>query len=292
MRINGTERLLETLLVRLPGLTVIVLLFAIIFFLTQQAMLLFSDYSIADFLFKGDWSPLQGSFGALQLIGGTLLVLLIALGTALPASFAISILISETMPRRLRYPLRVFLRILASIPSVVFGFVGLYIVGPWLSREFGILNGLNAFTAGILLGFMAMPTIASISEDALHSVPASIKEAGFSLGASPLQTMFRVAVPYAMPGIIASIMLAAGRIIGETMTVLMVAGGAMSSGLNIFEPVRTITFSIAAEMGETVRGDIHYHALFALGLILFLINIAINTAGGYLIQWLNRRVAR
>ena len=189
----------------------------------------------------------------------------------------------------MRNVFKILLEILASIPSVVFGFLGIIFLGPWLQKTFGLQTGLNAFSAGILLAFMALPTIASVADEAMQAVPRSLREASLALGASRIQTIFRITFPAASSGVIAGVMLGIGRAIGETMTVMMVAGGSAQLSLNPMAPVRTMTGTIAAEMGEVVMGDDHYRALFMIGLLLFIITLGVNTLSGIIIERIRRR---
>jgi len=182
------------------------------------------------------------------------------------------------------------IELLAGIPSVVYGFFGMVVVAPLVERIFALPVGLNAFTASILLGVMAIPTITSVSEDALSSVPHSFKEASYALGANKWETIVKVTVPAAGGGITTAIILGMGRAIGETMTVLMVAGGATVIPRSFFQPVRTMTATIAAEMGETVVGSNHYHALFAIAIVLFITTLVFNIFADFLAQRFRRRL--
>ena len=217
------------------------------------------------------------------------MVTLISLVLAVPMALGTAIFMSELAPAKLRNAFKILLEILASIPSVVFGFLGIILLGPWVQKIFGVQTGLNAFSAGILLAFMALPTIASVADEALQAVPRSMREASLALGASRIQTVFRVTFPAASSGVIAGVMLGIGRAIGETMTVMMVAGGSAQIALNPMAPVRTMTGTIAAEMGEVVMGDDHYRALFMIGLLLFIITLGVNTLSGVIIERIRRR---
>lgn len=284
-----TEILLERGLIRLAGYAAVIVLFLILFFILREGLPFLATYKITDFLFKTDWYPLSGKYGMLPLITGSLMVTLIALLLSVPMALGTAIFISELAPSTARNFFKVLLEILASVPSVVFGFLGIVIVGPWVQNIFGVPTGLNAFSAGILLAFMALPTIASVAEEALQAVPHNLREASLALGASRMQTIRKITFPAASSGIIAGVMLGIGRAIGETMTVMMVAGGSAQIALSPLEPVRTMTGTIAAEMGEVVMGDEHYRALFLIGLILFLITLAINSLSGIIIDRIRRR---
>jgi len=277
------------LLIRGSGFLVIALLLMIVVFLAIDGLPFIFEYNFFSFLTTYKWYPLSSIYGALSLIYGSFLITLIAIAIALPLSIGTALFISEIASSRARTALKVALEILASVPSVVFGFLGILVVGPFLESALGIKTGLNAFNAGLLLAFMTIPTIASITEEAMQSVPKALKEGSLALGATKLQTMVFITLPAASTGIIAGVMLGVGRAIGETMTVMMVAGGSAQITPNIFDPVRTITGTIASEMGEVIHGDEHYHALFMLGILLFLITLGINSLSNYIIKNMRKK---
>lgn len=230
-------------------------------------------------LFDTRWIPVSFQkvrFGLLPLFTGSLLITGLATLITIPFSVFGAIYIAEMARPAEREFLKPFIEILAAIPSVVLGFFGLIVLAPLVKSIFHLYSGLNAFTGALLLALMAIPTVISISEDAIRSVPISYKNASLALGASELQTILRVTVPAALPGIIAAVMLGMGRIIGETMVVLMVTGNAGIVTLLPFESVRTMTATIAAEMGEVSFGSIHYSALFCVGVVLLLITFGLN----------------
>lgn len=212
------------------------------------------------------------------LILGSAVVTLGAMLVCVPIGVGTALYIHELASRRQRAFLKPIIEILAGVPSIVYGFFGMVIVAPFLQGILDIPTGLCAFTASLILGVMATPTVASLSEDALSFVPRSFREASLALGANRWQTLTRVVVPAAGSGISTAIILGMGRAVGETMTVLMVAGGAAVIPKSLFEPVRPMTSTIAAEMGEAVMGSLHFSALFAIGLILFVITLGINIA--------------
>lgn len=284
-----TELLIEKGLIRLSGYAAVVVLFLILLFIMREGIPFLGVYSLTDFLFKSDWYPLSGRYGMLPLITGSLMVTVIALLLAVPMALGAAIFMSELAPQAMRNGLKILLEVLASVPSVVFGFLGIILVGPWIQNALGLSTGLNAFSAGLLLAFMALPTIASVADEALQAVPRSLREASLALGASRMQTIRQITFPAASSGIIAGVMLGIGRAIGETMTVMMVAGGSAQISLSPMAPVRTMTGTIAAEMGEVVMGDDHYRALFMIGLLLFLVTLAINTLSGIIINRIRRR---
>jgi phosphate transport system permease protein len=230
-------------------------------------------------LFDSRWIPVSfqtARFGLYPLVAGSALVTGLAMLIAIPLAIVGAVYIAEVAQPVEREILKPFIEILAAIPSVVLGFFGLVVLAPLVKNVFGLGSGLNALTAGLLLALMALPTIITISEDALASVPQLFKQASLALGASELQTILRVTVPAALPGIIAAIMLGIGRVIGETMAVLMVSGNSAIISLNPLDPVRTMTATIAAEMGEVPFGSRHYQALFWIGLVLLLITFVLN----------------
>ncbi len=265
----------------------ILFLFGITITLFTQSLPIFKEIKIFKFLFGTQWYPTHSppDFGILPLIVGTLVVTLGTLIVAVPLGVGTAIYISEVAPHKIKEILKPIVELLASVPSVIYGLFGMVFLAPLVQKVFNIPIGLNAFTASIILGMMALPTVASIAEDAIASVPRSLREASFALGATKWETITKAVVPAASSGIIASIILGLGRAIGETMTVLMVAGGAAQIPNSIFDPVRTMTATIAAEMGEAPIGSMHYQALFAIALVLFFITLGFNL----LADWLSHR---
>lgn len=232
-----------------------------------------------EFLNGREWLPTAqptAQLGVKPLILGTLWVSFGAIILALPLGLAAAIYLSEIADERVRKILKPVIELLAGIPSVVYGFFGLVIIVPLIQKTFNLPVGETALAGSIILGIMALPTIITISEDAMRNTPRAMKEASLALGASKWQTIFKVVVPYSASGITAGAILGIGRAIGETMAVLMVTGNAAVIPHSILEPVRTIPATIAAELGEAANGGLHYKALFALGCILFLITLAIN----------------
>ena len=200
---------------------------------------------------------------------------------AVPLGVMAAIYISEIAPQRVREILKSVIELLAGLPSVVLGFFGMVIVAPWLQETFDLPTGLNIINASVILAIMAIPTISSISEDALYAVPREFKEASYALGATKFETIAQVIVPAALSGISTAVMLGMARAVGETMVVLMVAGGAAAIPESLFDPVRPMPASIAAEMGETPYGSAHYQALFAIGMVLFFLTLAFNLIADY-----------
>jgi phosphate transport system permease protein len=256
----------------------LVFLVGIIFTLIYESFPLLAQVQIFDFLLGRFWYPTHApaEFGILALIVASVVVTIGAMIICIPIGVGSALFIHELASQRQRSFLKPIIEILAGIPSIVYGFFGMVIVAPFLQNLLNIPTGLCAFTASLVLGIMATPTVASLAEDALSFVPRSFREASLALGADRWQTLTKVVMPAAGSGISTAIILGMGRAVGETMTVLMVAGGAAVIPISIFDPVRPMTSTIAAEMGEAVMGSLHYHALFAIGLILFLITLGIN----------------
>jgi phosphate transport system permease protein len=248
-----------------------ILIVALIFlFLGNEAIPFIKSPGLGELL-GSRWMPVsfqKESFGLLPLITGSLLVTFLATIIAIPFGVVGAVYISEVAGRFEREFFKPFIELLAGIPSVVIGFFGLVVLAPIVKSVFGLYSGLTALTGALLLALMAIPTIISISEDAINSVPKSYKEASEALGASRLQTIWKVTVPAALSGIVAAVMLGMGRVIGETMAVMMVTGNAAVITASPFRSVRTMTATIAAEMGEVPFGSDHYRALFWVGLVL------------------------
>lgn len=260
------------------SLFTIVALLAIIIGLFGEGLPLFKNYSLSKFLLTNNWYPTytEPAFGALTLIIGSLAVTLGALVIAVPLGLGAAIFISELASNSLKEVAKPVIELLAGIPSVVYGLFGLAFLAPLIRQWFHLDTGLNIFTTSVILGVMIVPIICSMSEDALSSVPKSIREASLALGATRVESIFRAVVPAAKSGIIGSVLIGFGRAIGETMVVLMVAGGAAKMPTSIFSSARPLTSTIAAEMGETAMGDLHYRSLFALAILLFLISFFTN----------------
>lgn len=256
---------------------------AIVIFLLSQALPIFAHVSLKDFLFSTEWYPTDDPpvFGIGALIAGSLACAALTTLIAVPFGVLTACAIHAGMPPALTRIVKPLIELMAALPSVVIGFIGMIILAPWLQDMFGIATGLNLFNASIMLAFMCVPTIASISEDALRNVPSGLREASLALGATRWETLLKVELRWAMGGIATAVMLGISRVIGETMVVLMVAGGAAIIPESIFDPVRPMTSSIAAEMAEAAVGGEHYHALYATGLVLFIITFAVNLCAWY-----------
>jgi phosphate transport system permease protein len=279
------EFLIEKL-VFLSGITVILFVVLIFVFLLKEGVSFFKEVTLRDFLAGKFWYPISDPprFGILPLILGSLYVTLGAVIFAVPFGVAAAFYIAEVAPGKVRDFLKTGIEVLASIPSVVLGFVGVVTIVPWIKTVFHIPTGLTALAGSVMLGFMAMPTIISISEDAIVSVPRQYREGSMALGATRWQTMYRVTIHAAKPGIIAACMLGVGRVVGETMAVMMITGNAAVIPKTFLQPVRTLTATIAAEMGEAVQGSPHYFSLFAIGIILFIITFLINATADFFLH--------
>lgn len=242
---------------------------------------------LGEFLTGEQWFPTTtpvSQMGVKPLIFGTLWVSLGAILFALPIGLAAAIFLSEIARPGLRNTLKPLIELLAGIPSVVYGFFGLVVIVPLIQEIFDLPVGETGLAGSIILGIMALPTIITIAEDSMRTTPRAMKEASLALGASKWQTIYKVVIPYSASGITAGAILGIGRAIGETMAVLMVTGNAAVMPSSLLEPLRTIPATIAAELGEAAQGGVHYHALFALGCILFIITLIINLLVGYVIQ--------
>ena len=264
--------------IRICGISSIVMVTLIFLFLLKEGVALFKTVSLAEFLGGHRWYPISDPprFGILPLILGSCLVTAGAAALAVPVGVASALFVSEIAKGWAKEALKTGIELLAAIPSVVLGFIGMTVLAPLMKQAFELPTGLTALTGAIVLAFMAMPTIVSITEDALAAVPRGHREAALALGATRWQMMWRVLLPAAASGVVAAVMLGIGRVIGETMAVMMVTGNAAVVPRTLLQPVRTMTATIAAEMGETVRGSEHYIALFAIGIVLFVISFFIN----------------
>lgn len=276
-------------LVYLAGGAAVVFVALILIFLARESLPIFRAYPLSSFLGGTLWYPLSGIFGILPLILGSLLVTAGSIAIALPLGLAVAIYLAEVAPERVKDALKPAIELLAGIPSVLLGFIGYAVVAPVIKNVFGLPTGLTALTGSILLAYMALPTIISIADDAISAVPSEFRHTSYALGASRWQTIRLVTVPAAASGIVAAVMLGIGRAIGETMTVWMVTGNASVIPTTILQPVRTMTATIAAEMGETPRGSEHYAALFAIGIVLFVITALINTVADAVLHRMKRR---
>lgn len=288
--VRWTEFTIEAL-IRVIGFSSIGFVLLIFLFLLREGVPVFFKVPLSN-LFSTRWYPTFDLFGTLPLILGSILVTVTAIVIALPLGVATAVFVREVAPGWAREVLKPMIEVLAGIPSVVLGFFGMTLVAPLVRETLGAPTGLTAFTGALILAYMALPTIISVAEDALDAVPKSYRDAGLAMGATQWQTIWRVVVPAARCGIVTAVMLGMGRAIGETMAVMMVTGNAARMPLtldSLFRPVRTMTATIAAEMGEVAQGSTHYHALFGIGIILFLMTFLINLAAATTIFKKRRR---
>ncbi len=279
------EKLIQKTLAVTAGLSLLSLL-GIVLFLFMEGMPLFTHYSPFDFLCGTLWYPTEdpGLFGIFPLFFGSVAVTLLSSLFAIPLGVLTAIYLNEIAHRNTRRIIKPFIELLAALPSVVLGFLGMVILAPFLQDFCGADTGLNLMNAAIVLTLMTVPTICSISEDALHAVPRSLREGSLALGATRWQTIIRVVLPAALSGIGTAIMLGMSRAIGETMVVLMCAGGGGSLPDSIFAPIRPMPASIAAEMAEAPVGSDHYQALFAIGILLFLLTLVFNIIASHIAE--------
>ncbi len=267
-------------LIKLSGYSAIIFVLMIFYFLLREGLPTIGEVSFIN-LISTRWYPIENYFGVLPLIGGSLIVTIGAAIFAIPIGVCAAVFIAEIAPRWARDLLKPVVEVLGGIPSVVLGFLGILILAPDLRRLLDLPTGLTALAGSILLGGIAIPTIVSVSEDALDSVPRAYRDAALALGATEWQTIWKVTLPAARSGVLTAIMLGIGRTIGETIAVMMVTGNAPVLPVkwnSFFAPVRTMTATIAAEMGEVAKNSTHYHVLFFIGLVLFLISLGINIA--------------
>lgn len=266
------------------ALVSIFILVLIVLFLFQEGLPIFKVVSVGDFIFGQEWYPTYDppSFGIWPLIVGSLFVTFFASLIAVPLGILSAIYISEIAPPLVKEILKPLIELLAGLPSVVLGFFGMVVLAPFLQETFDLPTGLNIASASIVLAIMAVPTISSISEDALYAVPQEFKEASYALGATKFETILKVIVPAALSGISTAVILGMARAIGETMVVLMVAGGAAAIPESIFDSVRPMPASIAAEMGEAPFRSDHYYSLFAIGVVLFIFTLFFNLIADYI----------
>jgi phosphate transport system permease protein len=281
-------------LIKASGITAIIFVFLIFAFLLREGLPAFTEVSPGD-LFSSRWYPIENYFGIWPLIFGSLVVTIGAAIIAMPIGLLTAIFIAEIAPRWLREILKPMIEVVAGIPSVVLGFFGIVILSAVVRESLNLPTGLTAFTGSLILAYMALPTIVSVAEDALDAVPRSYRDAALALGATKWQTIWMVTVKAGKSGILTAMMLGVGRAIGETMAVLMVTGNAARiewSPQALFMPVRTMTATIAAEMGEVAQGSTHFHVLFSIGIVLFIITFLVNLVASLAIFRQSKRSVR
>jgi len=281
-------------LIRASGLSAIAFVLLIFAFLLREGVPAFLKVKLP-VLLGTRWYPTEGYFGLGPLVLGSVLVTLGAAVMAVPTGLIAAVFVAEVAPRWLREIVKPMIEVVAGIPSVVLGFLGMLALSPLVRVTFNIPTGLTALTGSLVLAYMALPTMISVAEDALDSVPKAYRDAALALGATKWQTIWRVTVPAARTGILTAMMLGIGRAIGETMAVMMVTGNAARMPLtpdSLMRSVRTMTATIAAEMGEVAQGSPHFHVLFLIGIILFVITFAVNLAASFAIFRQKRRSER
>ena len=278
------EKIIEFIL-RATSLITILTTIGIIWVLLSESLEFFKEVSIIDFLTDNQWTPLFANkhFGILPLISGTVLTTIIALSVSLPIGLTIAIYLSEYAPKKLKKIIKPLLEILAAVPTVVYGFFALMVVTPFLQKLIPEMAGFNSLSAGIVMGIMIIPFISSLSEDALSAVPKSLREASYGMGATRLQTSFKVMVPAASSGIIVSVILAFSRAIGETMIVAIAAGQQPRLTLNPLVPVETITaYIVQVSLGDVQHDSLEYRTIFAAGITLFVFTFILNNISFYI----------
>lgn len=280
-------------LVFIGGISAIIFVIGIFVFITIEGVgFLFDGFSFQEFFLSPYWEPSDEDapeFGILALIAGTASVTGLAMLVAIPFSLGAAIYVGEFATGRAREFLKVLVELLAAIPSVVWGFIGLSIMNPLIIKLFNVPVGLNVLNAGIILGLMAAPIMTSIAEDALKAVPDRYREAAEALGATRWQVIFKTVIPAAKNGLLGAVLLGVGRGFGETMAVLMATGHAVNIPHSLFDSVRALTATIAAELGETAVGSEHYQALFTIGIFLFLITFVINLSADLIVRGIKRQ---
>ncbi len=285
------ERLIEGL-VYLCGISAIVFVFGIFFFVFKEGAPFLAKLDFKEFFFSKEWIPtssVQPKYGIGALIIGTVSVTALAMLIAVPFGLGAAIFVSEFCTGKTKETLKIVIELLAAIPSVVWGFIGLSVMSPVIIAVFHVPVGVNLFNAAMLLALMSVPIMVSIGEDALKAVPDSYREAGIALGATKWQLIYRVLLPAAKNGLLAAVLLGVGRAIGETMAVLMATGHAVNIPHSIFDPVRTLTATIAAELGETSHGSPHYQVLFLIGVVLFSLTFVVNLAADFIVKGIKRK---
>ena len=283
-----------TVIIKICGYSSILFVSLILLFLLREGLPALTEVPLSS-LFSTIWYPIEGYFGVLPLIGGSLLVTISATLIALPFGIGTAVYLSEVAPKWMKEILKPVVEILAGIPSVVLGFIGILVLVPFMRKTFNLATGLTGFTGSILLGLIAIPTIVSIAEDALNNVPPGYRQAAWALGATRWQTIWGVTLPAAKNGVLTAVMLGIGRALGETMAVMMVTGNApvMPDKWNsLFLPLRTMTATVASEMGEVANGSQHYEVLFFIGIILFLLSLAVNIAASMVSTRQRKRAER
>ena len=292
LAIHG-EKAIE-LVIRICGVSAIVFVFAIFFFVFREGAPFLTDpkFSLWKFLTSTEWYPTSMSnvrYGTFALIAGTLSVTGVAMLIAVPFGLGAAIFVSEFSSGKTREFLKVIIELLAAIPSIVWGFIGLTVMNPLIQKVFHVQVGLNVLNAALLLSLMSIPVMVSIGEDALKAVPDSYREGALALGATRWQIIYRVLLPAGKNGLLAAVLLGVGRAVGETMAVLMATGHAVNVPHSIFDSVRTLTATIAAELGEASQGSPHYRVLFLIGILLFTITFIVNLTADLVVKGIRKK---
>jgi len=283
-----------TLTIQVAGFSAIGIVLLIFFFLLREGLPALREVSVIAML-TTRWYPTEGYYGILPLLTGSLIVTLGAAMVAVPFGIGTAIFIAEIAPRWMREMLKPIVELLGGLPSVMLGFLGIIIFAPYIRVLLELPTGLSALTGSLLLGAIAIPTVVSVAEDALDTVPRAYREGAWALGATQWQTIWRVTLPAARSGVLTAVMLGIGRAIGETMTVMMVTGNAPVMAVYLgalISPIRTMTATIAAEMGEVATGSIHYHVLFFIGIVLFFVSLVVNITASAIIFRQRKRSER
>ncbi len=285
------ERAIE-LLIRLCGISAILFVFGIFFFVFREGAPFLPKLDLKEFFGSINWIPnsdTRPQYGALALIVGTFSVTGLAMLIAVPFGLGAAVFVSEFCTGRAREALKITIELLAAIPSVVWGFIGIGVLSPIMIKYFHATIGVNLLNGAILLALMSVPIMVSIGEDALKAVPDSFREAAIALGATRWQMVWRVLVPAAKNGLLAAVLLGVGRAVGETMAVLMATGQSIRIPHSFTDPVATLTATIAAELGESPRGGDHYRVLFLIGILLFTITFIVNLAADLIVKGVRRK---
>jgi phosphate transport system permease protein len=284
------ERIVE-LLIRMCGISAILFVFGIFFFVFREGAPYLPHLAPGEFLLGTEWYPSNdpAHYGAGALIVGTLSVTFLAMLIAVPFGLGAAVFVSEFCAPRTKETLKIVIELLAAVPSVVWGFIGMSVLGPIIKDVFHVPLGVNMLNAALLLALMSVPIMVSIGEDALKAVPDSFREAALALGATRWQTVLRVLFPAAKNGLLAAVLLGVGRAIGETMAVLMATGHSARIPESIFDPVQTLTATIAAELGEARQGSEHYQVLFLIGVLLFTLTFLVNITADVVVRGIQRK---
>ena len=291
-RLSGFTEVLIEAAIKVCGWSAIAFVFAILYFVVREgAPVLFGTLDLREFFTSTSWRPdstIRPQFGILALLAGTAAVTALAMAISVPIGIGAAVFISEFCHQGTREVLKIVIELLAAIPSVVWGFIGYMVLNPLIIQLTGVPIGVNVLNGALILALMSVPIVVSMGEDALKAVPDSYREAGLALGASRWQLVYRVLLPGARNGLFAAALLGVGRAIGETMAVLMATGHSVQIPHSIFDPIRTLTATVAAELGESVAGGTHYRVLFVIGAVLMCISLAINLAADLIVRGTRR----